>query len=324
MAIDEERKAKIKLTQEQLERVCERHKRFMEGRPNGSRANMPFFDLSGLDFSGRNLTGAHLSGAILRDARMIETVLDHADLFGADLRGANLTRSHLYRTDLRGANLRGAVLQDAVMIEVDLRDGAMANKGSDGELKVIGFEPGPADMCSTVLVRADMARAKLSGSFASGADFSHSKLSDARLVRTDLRNSKFVGANLSGADFSGADLRGADMTGATTTGTVLRTAIRSDADAVAHQINPLPLPVEHKEPEPAPAAALDLEGMLVAHVKWLKNGGKEGTQLNLVGMDLDGADLRNRVLSLGIASVRGAKPRAKKKIVNFPVIMEHF
>ena len=77
MAIEEERKAKIKLTQEQLDRVCERHKRFMEGRPNGSRANMPFFDLSGLDFSGRNLTGAHLSGAILRDARMMETVLDH-------------------------------------------------------------------------------------------------------------------------------------------------------------------------------------------------------------------------------------------------------
>jgi hypothetical protein len=28
MAIEEERKAKIKLTQEQLDRVCERHKRF--------------------------------------------------------------------------------------------------------------------------------------------------------------------------------------------------------------------------------------------------------------------------------------------------------
>src|ERR671910_1482892 len=189
------------------------------------------------------------------------------------------------------ANMRGALMQDAVMVEVDVRDGSMANKGSDGELKVIGFEPGPADMSATVLVRADMARAKLSGSFASGADFSHSKLSDARLVRTDLRNSKFVGANLSGADFSGADLRGADMTGATTDGTVLRTAIRTDADAVAQQFNPPPLPAEPKEPEPEakPAPALDLEGMLAAHVRWLKSGGKDGTQLNLVGMDLDGA-----------------------------------
>ena len=78
MAIEEERKAKIRLTQEQLDRVCERHKRFMEGRPNGSRANMPFFDLSGLDFAGKNLTGAHLSGAILRDARMMETVLERS------------------------------------------------------------------------------------------------------------------------------------------------------------------------------------------------------------------------------------------------------
>lgn len=56
------------------------HKLWVEGHPDGSRANL----------KGANLKGANLKGA--------------------DLRGANLYGANLYGADLRGANLKGAEL----------------------------------------------------------------------------------------------------------------------------------------------------------------------------------------------------------------------
>ena len=72
MAYDGTLKTRIRLTQDQLDRVCERHVHFMEGRPGGARANLPFFDLSGLNLSNRNLTGAHLAGVALTQIDMKE------------------------------------------------------------------------------------------------------------------------------------------------------------------------------------------------------------------------------------------------------------
>ena len=64
---------RIELTKEQLNKVLEKHKKWLNDEPGGERA----------DLRGANLRGANLWGANLR---------------GADLRGANL----------RGANLQGA------------------------------------------------------------------------------------------------------------------------------------------------------------------------------------------------------------------------
>src|SRR5436190_21383723 len=67
-----------RLTQEQLDRVIERHQMFRTGKVGGARAALANFVLSGLDFSGQNLTGADFTGANLQGA----------NLHGANLEGA--------------------------------------------------------------------------------------------------------------------------------------------------------------------------------------------------------------------------------------------
>ena len=71
------------MTKEELDKVLESHKKWLDGDSAGKRAV---------------LLGANLRGADLRDANLI-----YADLRGADLRDANL-----HGADLRGADLRGA------------------------------------------------------------------------------------------------------------------------------------------------------------------------------------------------------------------------
>lgn len=81
------------MTKEELDKVLELHKKWLDGDKAGKRAVL----------LGANLLGANLRGADLRGA----------DLLGADLRGANLRGADLIYANLRGANLNGADLLDA-------------------------------------------------------------------------------------------------------------------------------------------------------------------------------------------------------------------
>ena len=72
-----------------LKDVLVKHQKWLNGYPDGERA-----DLRGADLSGADLRGADLSGA---------------DLRGADLRGADLRGAYLREADLRGANLSRAM-----------------------------------------------------------------------------------------------------------------------------------------------------------------------------------------------------------------------
>ena len=78
------------MKQEELQKILEAHKKWINSEDDGVRAYL----------RGANLRGAYLSGAYLRSAD-----LRGANLSGADLRGANLRGAYLRRADLRGANL---------------------------------------------------------------------------------------------------------------------------------------------------------------------------------------------------------------------------
>ena len=86
------------MKQEELQKILEAHKKWINSEDDGVRAYL----------RGANLRGAYLSGAYLRSAD-----LRGANLSGADLRGANLSGANLSGADLRGANLRGAYLRRA-------------------------------------------------------------------------------------------------------------------------------------------------------------------------------------------------------------------
>ena len=82
-------------TKAELKKILEKHQKWLEGKPDGERANL----------GGANLEDANLRGANLEDANLGGANLEDADLRGADLGGANLEDADLRGADLRDANL---------------------------------------------------------------------------------------------------------------------------------------------------------------------------------------------------------------------------
>ena len=89
------RKGRITMTQNELDKILENHKKWLNGEDGGSRAN-----LRGANLRGANLWGADLRGAALQVANFMDANFSDVNLWGADLRGANLQTA-----DLRGADV---------------------------------------------------------------------------------------------------------------------------------------------------------------------------------------------------------------------------
>ena len=88
------------MTQEELQTILEKHKKWLNDVPGGERANL----------IGTNLKRANLEGANLEDANLAVAYLVGADFRGANLAGANLGGANLARAILERANLIGANL----------------------------------------------------------------------------------------------------------------------------------------------------------------------------------------------------------------------
>ena len=104
------------MTQEELQTILEKHKKWLNDVPDGERANLIGANLIGANLRGANLKGANLKGANLECAN-----LERANLEGANLKGANLEDANLERANLEGANLRGANLKGANLKGANLR-----------------------------------------------------------------------------------------------------------------------------------------------------------------------------------------------------------
>ena len=88
------------MTSEEIKKVLDLHKKWLNNEDGGERANLRWADLSCV-----NLSGAKLSRADMR-----ETTLRLADLRGADLRETTLRLADLRGVNLTRADLRGADL----------------------------------------------------------------------------------------------------------------------------------------------------------------------------------------------------------------------
>ena len=118
-----------KLTQEQINKILEGHKHWLNADCEGWKAMKADFsscdlrgaNLYGADLRGANLRNADLRGANLRNADLRSANLRNADLSDADLRDADLCNANLRYADLRSANLRNADLSDANLYNTDLR-----------------------------------------------------------------------------------------------------------------------------------------------------------------------------------------------------------
>jgi Uncharacterized low-complexity proteins len=78
------------MTQEDLDKVLELHKKWLSNEEGGERANLSEVNLSWKNLVGANLRGANLRGADLRWAKLVGSNLRWANLVGANLSGAYL------------------------------------------------------------------------------------------------------------------------------------------------------------------------------------------------------------------------------------------
>ena len=95
-------------TELELKDILEKHFLWLEGDPNGERADLSWADLYGADLSGAYLSEANLRGADLSMANLRGANLRGANLCGTYLRGADLSMANLSEANLYGANFCGA------------------------------------------------------------------------------------------------------------------------------------------------------------------------------------------------------------------------
>ena len=101
------------MTQEELAKILELHKKWLNDEEGGERANLSGANLSCADLICANLSDADLSGADLRCADLSGADLSCANLRWANLSSANLSDADMSGADLSRANLSGADLSGA-------------------------------------------------------------------------------------------------------------------------------------------------------------------------------------------------------------------
>lgn len=110
----------------ELKTILDLHAKWLNGEPDGKKADLRWADLRLANLSWADLHGADLTGANLRSANLRWADLSEACLCDADFWGADIYRTNLIKADLNGANLRfadmyGADLNYACLSFADLR-----------------------------------------------------------------------------------------------------------------------------------------------------------------------------------------------------------
>ncbi|MBM3502689.1 MAG: pentapeptide repeat-containing protein [Alphaproteobacteria bacterium] len=118
------------LSIEELARIMQLHRRFVEGRKDGLRADLKHRNFTGMKLRGLNFRGAVLAGCDFGGADVSGCDFSTADLFGANFRKATAVKVNFERADLRGADFRGAVVNGSNFMEADLRPGQLMMAGT--------------------------------------------------------------------------------------------------------------------------------------------------------------------------------------------------
>lgn len=285
-----------KLTQPEVDLICEKHARFKAFRHGGARAVFSWTDVSGLDLKGRDLSDADFTAAIMVGTDLTGARLDQANFYCVDMQMANLSYASLRRVDLRGSCLRGANLLGADLFEADLREGALALPDKASGLAYVETQPRISDAGFTNLRGANLERSKLTGIQAMKADFTDAIMTSCKLVRANLKLAVLDNCDLSGADLSGADVSGASLKDAVLIGARVEgwNASRADLSGVLTD-----------EAAGTDVTTLPYDEMIRDHALWVETVGREGKPSLF-----DKADLRAlksiRGLNLAALSAKGA------------------
>ena len=117
------------MTAEKLQEILRKHALWLNGDPDGEKADLRRTDLRGVNLHGANLRNADLNSANLYRADLSSAILDRADLSGANLSGANLSSANLSGVNLYEVSLRKADMRDANLYRADLRKADLLSQG---------------------------------------------------------------------------------------------------------------------------------------------------------------------------------------------------
>ena len=109
------------ITDEELQDILAKHKKWLNDEVGGVRADLRNVDLSYADMKSANLQSADLQDATFAHANLTNAILSGANLKSAVLRCTNLCGAVLQFADLTNAILSGAILNGADLSEADLR-----------------------------------------------------------------------------------------------------------------------------------------------------------------------------------------------------------
>ena len=104
------------MTQEELNKVLERHLHWLRGDCEGWNnmcANFSYKNLEGMNLAGVNLICANFLYANLKSVNLKGANLKYANFEKANLKGANLRDSHIASANMAYANLEGVNLENA-------------------------------------------------------------------------------------------------------------------------------------------------------------------------------------------------------------------
>src|SRR5262245_9611664 len=111
----------LSTTAPRIGQVLEAHRRWLEKKPGGHRAN-----LAGCVLTDINREVANLSQAILASVNFLDSKLTGANLSGADLSGADLRNVSAVGADFSHAELTNARFNFAWLAECNFRKPALA------------------------------------------------------------------------------------------------------------------------------------------------------------------------------------------------------
>ena len=135
------------MTAKNLQEILRKHTLWLNGDPDGEKADLNGVDLRRVnlyraDLSGANLCRANLYGADMSDANLRRATMYGANLSGADLTDADLSDANLCRADMSDANLCRANLTDADLSDANLYMSNLSGanlSGANGLLSAVNF-----------------------------------------------------------------------------------------------------------------------------------------------------------------------------------------
>jgi uncharacterized protein YjbI with pentapeptide repeats len=164
----------MKISQEELNDILDKHKKYMNNLPEGERADLSNMDLSNANLSYANLIDANLSNAKLSNANLSYANLSNANLSNANLHysilsNANLSYANLSNANLSNANLHYSILSNANLSNVDLSN---------------------ANLHYSILSNVDLSNAYLNNAYLNNAYLNNTNLSNTDLSKANLSEIK--------------------------------------------------------------------------------------------------------------------------------------